>query len=78
MTRLVTIGKRGPAFREPRSLADTLKASVDFLAEAKRQRETAERTQEQREAGPLPSDEALRTVHEDLNLLIGLSRWVPR
>lgn len=77
MSRLVIVGRTGPAFREPRSLVDTLQASVDYLAERRRQR-AALRTNDEKQAGPLPSVEQLARCHEDLNVLLGLSRWVPR
>lgn len=73
MTRLVTITKYGPKSHEPRSLADQLQASVDYNAESERQRKAM---QAKREAGPLPTDEQLRIVNEDLCALVGKTRWV--
>ena len=72
--KLIAIGRKGPAFREPRSLVDTLKASVDYNAEAARQRDAI---RIKRESGPLPTNAQLALVHDDLSVLVGASRWVP-
>lgn len=79
MTRLVTITKTGPAFGPPASLVDLLERSVAYASEARRQT----RTQEQREAGPLPTDAQLEVTHGWLNAVCnGLPvmprEWFPR
>ncbi len=64
MTRLVVIGRTGPSFREPRSLADTLQASVDYNAERERQAESPPAYFV--DSDSLPTEYALTVTHNEL------------
>ena len=66
MTRLVTITKSGPKFHEPRSLADQLSASVDYIAEKQRQEEFSACV----DSDSLITDYALAEVHSELNRVV--------
>lgn len=66
MTRLVTITKTGPKFHEPRSLADQLAASVDYISEKQRQEELAACV----DSDSLITDYALAEVHHELSRVV--------
>ncbi len=66
MTKLVVVGRSGPNFREPRSLIETLQASVDYISEKQRQQELAACVS----ADSLPSEYALMITHSELDRVV--------
>jgi len=66
MQRLVTITESGPRFHEPRSLADQLRASVDYVSEKQRQEELAGCV----DSDSLPSEYALDITHLELEKIL--------
>lgn len=70
MTRLVVVGLSGPNFHEPRSLEQTLQASVDYQAEKERQEREQWLAANCVPSDSLLSDYGLREIHCELSIAV--------